>query len=105
MRHIKNYKLFESLSKYPTEMGDYIDESEIHDRLEFEIGDPVWVNVVRWVNNKDVKIPGEVMDIKVGIDVAGSPHNEIWVYYYYVRNSETEDIESFRSFKLDAIEN
>jgi len=85
MRYLKTYKIFES-------------DREIDDRLEFEIGDEVWVNEYGWKG-----IPCQVMNIKVGTDVCGSPHNEIQVYFYYVRNSETEEVEPFRSFFLSKI--
>lgn len=92
MRHLRTYKLFEGEIYYG-----------IDDKLEFEVGDEVWVNSHNGYEWKD--IPCQIMDIKVGTDVAGSPHNEIKVYFYYVRNSETEEIRPFRSFKLSKIEN
>lgn len=90
MKHLRTYKLFEA--------------REIDDRLEFEVGDEVWVST-RYGDYDWKNIPCQVMDIKVGTDVAGSPHNEIKVYFYYVRNSETEEIRPFRSFKLSKIQN
>ncbi len=97
MKYLNTYKLFESISKYPDGFGRYLDNDDIQDSLQYDIGDMVWVR--DWSD-----VPCQVMDIKVGVDVSGSPHNEILVYFYYVRNSETEEIERFRSFKLSEIE-
>jgi uncharacterized protein (UPF0335 family) len=80
--------------------SEFLEESKeaANDQLEFEIGDIVRVNNQFWEG------PGQVMDIEVGIDTAGSPHNEIEVYYYLVRNPETEEIERFRSYKLELVQ-